>query len=153
VPSLGSFGRVVAAPAELDTFEFFGLTVRIDPTFGELSIIDFFESHGDLETSATAAMVATKEMLRVAIVKDDFDSFWEAALLNRQSSDDLMAIYQAITEAIAGRPTSQPSVSTVGLEVTPLRSVSPPADPAMDRLSGRGDLQSALLEARQARSA
>ncbi len=157
MPSIGSFGTPVDLPAEPDTFEFFGTDVRIDSAFGSLKVIDVLERWGSVEAGSSDDFVAVKAALREAIEPEDFDGFWASAIEHRQTTDGLLKIYHAISthaaEQETERPTVLPSDSSDGLERTPLRSVPQPADPAMERLIGRPDLQSALLEARASKAA
>ncbi len=152
--NLGSFGRAPEPVGEPDTFEYFGATFRVNPEFGQLNFIDFMEHAGSLDDNSAEAAVQVKEALRITLHPEDFDPFWVASLANRQTTTDLMGLFEAILKAVAEteseRPTGRPSVSSDGPGVILPSSVSPPADPAMERFAGRPDQQAAVLMMRRA---
>lgn len=121
---LGTFGVERPAYEEVDTFGYFGETIRVNPAFGELDLADFFDTAARLDGSEGAqAMAALKGVLRDSIHVEDFDRFWAAAKANRQGIEDLMAVLMAVIEAVTARPTQRPSDSSGGPSST--RATSP----------------------------
>lgn len=112
--SLGSFG-VQRDQVDLD-FEYFGHTIRVHPDASDLKSMDMLMAIGDLdmddEDSANEIMSGLSEMLLGQIHPEDAEKFWEVSKQNRQQMKDIMAVSKAITEAVAGFPTSQPYAST-----------------------------------------
>jgi hypothetical protein len=154
VASLGSFGK--RKDRSERTFGFFDLTVRVNPTFGQLDLVDFMESARAVEQDDPSAMALVKDVLRAAVHPDDFDAFWRVAKTEQQDVEDLMAVLHAIVEALAERPTSQPSDSSAGLPTTaPRSSGGSDALAAKRRLEeqGRPDLAVAVLRREMSQTA
>ncbi|MCA1570791.1 MAG: hypothetical protein LC798_10840 [Chloroflexi bacterium] len=164
--SLGRVGTDRPAPTDddVDTLEYFDVTVRTNPAHSDLDLIDFMESAGNIDTANPrhniAAVAAVKRLLRSLIHPDDFDLFWQTAREHGQQLEDLMGDVWALIEAITDRPTGQRSASTGGPLPTPETSESPPAS-LLDQLRpklqkhhpGRPDLQVAALRTVEARIA
>lgn len=114
---LGDFGE---APPEMevDTFNFFGASLRINPELSDLSFVDFIEMHGALDGNDPTAMVAIKDFLRGVVHPEDFDEFWTLSKKNRQRLDDLAPIAMGLIEAVTGRPTEGSSDSSSGPSAT-----------------------------------
>ena len=112
---LGSFGTAKPEPEQVDTFGFFGATIRVNPAFGELDLADFFEVAASIDEKDNAqAMGALKAVFRACIHPEDFDTFWATAKRERQGIEDLMGVVMAVVEAVADRPTVRPSDSSAG---------------------------------------
>lgn len=112
--SLGSLGTQRDA-VELD-FDWFGATIRVHPDASDLQTADMMMQFGGLDLDddegARAAMESVSEHLLGQIHPEDRDEFWRLAKANRQQMADIIAVSKAITEAVAGFPTGQPSDST-----------------------------------------
>lgn len=143
--------------------EFYGETFYVTSEPNEFALMELADTAEQVEDNSMPALAALFRLLQESIAADPFDDessaerewarFRKVARANRADSTTLLPVVFAVYTAATERPTVQPSDSSDGPAPTPLRSVSPPADPAMDRLSGRPDLQSALLEARAAKAA
>jgi hypothetical protein len=146
--------------AEVD---FYGESFHVTDSPNEFALMEFADTAEQVDEDSMPALAALFRLLQESIAANPFDDtssaesewdrFRKVARKNRASSDTLLPVVFAVYTAATERPTVQPSVSSDGPAPTPLRSVSPPADAAMERLSGRPDLQSALLEARAAKAA
>lgn len=130
--------------------EFYGEKFQLEDQPNEFALMQFAAAAEEVDVNSMAAMSAAFRLLQAAIVDEDWPRFKQTAFAHKATSETLMPVMFAVFEQATDRPTERPSVSSDGPEPTPLRSVSLPADPAMDRLSGRPDLQSAVLEARKA---
>lgn len=105
--SLGSFGKR-REHAEL-TFDYFDETIRVNPTFGQFSLIAKHEV--DLDDPAQALRVM-RSMVEDLIHPDDVERFVQLARENGQEFEDLQEIVTAVIEAAADRPTLPRSGST-----------------------------------------
>jgi hypothetical protein len=160
--SIGTFGRKYDR-IDLD-FEFFELTVRVNPSVSKAAMVEFLAEAGTVdmqdEVRASQVIMAT---LRECIHPDDFASFWTVAKRERQDPEtDLMPLAQQIMEAVTAFPTGQSSASPSGDSSTPLRSVvdvplpdsAPPLSAvalrAIQLQHGRPDLQLAVPEVARA---
>lgn len=149
--SLGSFGHA-AAPADEQTFDYFDVTLRVDPDVTDADMLDWLEDVGQLDENDPKAQVAVKDMMRRVVAGDDFDLFWRTAKAHKQSIEQRMEVIAQVVAALSGHPTSRPSDSSGG----PARTVpSSPADfalAAQRRLesAGRPDLAVAPMRFRQA---
>lgn len=114
--SLGSFGVIhtAPAPAEPDTFTWFGESIRVVDEVNEVELIDLMEAAERIEATDQSSMVVMKNGLRLMLAAEDFDKFWKLARDNRQSIEDLSELFSLLMEAVTGRPTQQPSDSSPG---------------------------------------
>jgi hypothetical protein len=140
------------------------------------------ESVDSLEEVAEAAE-ALSALLRQQIHPDDWDLFWSTAKANRQFLKDVMAVSRGIVEAITDLPIGESSDGSGGQSTTAVKSSGGSLSPEQERkrrrimkrargggktrqqireaaedraltvLSGRPDLQTAVLQAREARQA
>jgi hypothetical protein len=114
VSDLGTFGTK-KPEAEGDTFGWFEHTLRINPSFGELELADFLEAATVIDAeNVSESMGVLKGSLRAAVHPDDFELFWSTAKRERQGLEDVMAVFMALVEAVADRPTERPSDSSDG---------------------------------------
>ena len=78
--------------------------------------------------------------------------WWDLAKVNRQTTTDLMEVAMVICEKVAGFPTGPSSASPGGRAATQRKSTaglsSQATTKALQLLSGRPDLQHAVLQAR-----
>jgi len=148
---LGDFGTV-HEPID-DTFGWFGTAVRVNPDWTDTLFTDWAEQFSNVDDEdATKALSASKVLMRNLIHAEDFDGFWAAVLRNRQTSADLAGLMNKVTEALADRPTQQPSDSSAGRgrTVAKLRGVSSSA--ARLEEAGRADLALVHIRAAEARA-
>lgn len=145
---LGSFGTP-KPPVDvdlIDSFDYFGERVRVNPVFGELDLVDFFDTASRIDDADTAqAMAALKGVFRDCILPDDFDTFWSTAKRERQGVEDLMQVVMAVVEAVADRPTVRPSDSSDGPSDTSGTSVADSSSRVVRRLEQDGRPSIALM--------
>lgn len=145
---LGSFGtpKPPLDPEAVDSFDYFGSRVRVNPAFGELDLVDFFDAASTIQDTDTAqAMHALKGVLRQCILDVDFESFWSTAKAQRQGVEDLMEVVMAVVEAVADRPTERPSVSSDGPSDTSATSAGGSSSRVIRRLEQDGRPSIALM--------
>lgn len=138
---LGSFGTPKPAvdPEKLDSFDYFGARVRVNPTFGELDLADFFATAAALDDADTAQSLALLKGVFVdSIHPDDFETFWSTAKRERQAIEDLMQVVVAIVEAVTDRPTERPSDSSDGPSPTRDTSAGVSSSQVVRRLEQEG---------------
>jgi hypothetical protein len=154
VASLGSFGKPKAAAPER-SFEFFEATVRVDPGFGELDFADLMAKARTVDTEGPSGMGLLVDIVRNMVHEGDFEQFWKIARRERQTVTDLMEIVYAVVEAVAERPTEQPSDSSAGLQSAGPSSTADSSSQVIRRLeqSGRPDLALMVTQAQEARVA
>jgi hypothetical protein len=131
----------------------------VNPGAGELELIEFLEiaetvdMPEDVEdmAGATKAIGVVKDFLARQIHPDDWALFWDLAKTNRQQLTDLLEVAMTIVTAVSNFPTTPPSGSPAGPPdmVAKLRegSSSPVMTRALGLLSGRPDLQQAVMRA------
>lgn len=151
--SLGSFGTPDTGAAEEKTFDYFDVTLRVDPDIVDADMIDWVEEMGELDESDPRAGTAVKDLMRRVVLADDFDLFWSTAKRHKQSIDQRMTVIAQVVAAISKHPTSRPSDSSGGPERTVLSSPADFALAAQRRLErdGRPDLAVAALRHREYR--
>lgn len=149
--TLGTFGEAHEDMAE--TFDYFTIEIRVNPTLSELDILDFMESVAAADEDDPSSALVVKGFLRSLIHVDDFDLFWLTAKAHRQRVDDLQRVTKAIVEAVTARPTQQPSDSPTGRPATRRKSKVASSSRVLHRLAGRPDLQLAVVKAQQAQRA
>lgn len=147
----------IAAPTshtseEIDTIDYFGSDIRINPGFTDADLIDFLEEVDAVDEDDPKAGALTKNFLRQAVHPDDFEHFWALGKQHRQSMEDRMAVAYAVLEVVTGRPTEQPSGSPAGPALTAASSTADFALAAQRKLEadGRADLAVAALRHREA---
>lgn len=149
---LGELGTVHAS-TEL-TFGWFGLTVRVGETAGDLQFIEFIEHAMTLDADdQVEGMKAVMAYLHELVHPDDWDVFWGAAKANRQTFEDLMNVAKAIVEVTSGFPTGRPHASSGGRSTIKrkFKGGSSSQGRALKLLKGRPDLKMAVWQADQAR--
>lgn len=149
---LGDFGQ--ASEREVDSFGWFGTQVRVADTFGELVFSDWGEEFGGLDESDPKAFTAVKNLLRRTVHVEDFEEFWQLAVANHQTTENLLALIKAILEAQTERPTQQPAVSSAGPVTIGPSSAAVSSSPVVRRLeaSGRPDLALVHVQAQEAQA-
>lgn len=138
--SIGSLGT---PHDEIDaTFEYFGLVVRVNPSAGDLELMEFLMEAAEVEeVDQRKSMATISRYLKGLVHPDDWDTFWRQAKAHRQNIDDLMSLGQKIIESVSGFPTEQRSPSSGGRSKTTQRSKA--ASPSQDG-SRKADVERAL---------
>lgn len=119
---IGTFGT--PRPQVDATFDYFGVTIRVNPDASDLAFAEFLAIAKDIETTEDGtpvnpadnqrAAALLDDTLRGQIHPDDFETFMRLAKENRQQVMDLMMLSQQIIAAVSGFPTGQPSDSSSG---------------------------------------
>jgi hypothetical protein len=128
--------------------EFYGEKFRLADEVNEFAVMAFADGAENIQADSMAGMAAVYRLLQSSIHEDDWARFKAHAFKNRANAETLMPVIGAVFEQAAERPTGRPADSSVGPEPTPPTSVSPPADAAMEQLSGRPDMELALMHTR-----
>lgn len=160
-----SIGRFGTTHAKIEhEFEFFDLTIRVNPSCSQAAMVEFLAAAGEVEQADEVRGAQVIMMfMRQIVHPDDFDAFWSKAKLERQDPEkDLMPIGHAVMEAISDFPTGQPSGSAGGSTSTgprfvvdaPLPELPTPnlkagstGAQALAMLRGRPDLQEFIVQA------
>jgi hypothetical protein len=150
---------------EVDTFDWHGLEVRLNPEFSELDLVDFMEEASQVDEKDPRSIGIVKKILQAQVHPDDFQAFWDHTKKVIRPGKQLEALMLASNQLISGatgRPTERPSDSSSGpvATVTSLRGdSSSPESPlsgmdrrVMDRYQGRADIQELILRNAERRS-
>lgn len=165
--SIGSLGTI-RDELELE-FDYFGVIIRVNPDMTDLMLFEFMETATGIdEADNTQGIRAIGGYLHDLIHPDDWQTFWAAAKGNRQQLMDLMHTAKAISEAVSGFPTGQPSGSSGGPPTTSRKSgagtsserraarrtgqIVEDSRTALTTLEGRPDLKVIVADAHQARA-
>jgi hypothetical protein len=152
---------------EEDSFDWYGLEVRLNPDFSEVDFMDFINEAGGMDVNDPRSLVILDKVLRAQVHADDYEAFKEHTRRVIRPGKQLEAMLLAsnkLMEAVVARPTQQPSdsSSTPGATVTSLKEgsssqESPLTD--MDRrvlngpMAGRPDIGSLVLRQAERRAA
>ena len=128
--------------------EFYGETFRLADEVNEFAVMAFADGAENIEAESMAGMAAVYRLLQSSIHEDDWARFKQCAFKNRANAETLMPIIGAVFEQTTDRPTGRPADSTAGPTPMLPKSVSKPADAALDMLDGRPDMQFAVKMAR-----
>ena len=146
--SIGSFGQR-RERVEL-TFDYFGETIRVSPTFGEFSLI---EDPGIDPDAPEAGLLAVRHMIDSLIHAEDVARFLKLANENGQGFEDLKEIVTAVVEAATDRPTQPRSDSSDSRDTAGTRSGGDDFSQALQATNGRPDLQLMVMKAQEHRKA
>lgn len=102
--------------------ETFALRAKVPPFVTMAFARATRDSTGASEMDKMAAML---DLLEGALRKDEWPRFFKMAS-DIEEEDDLFAVVNAVFEALADRPTGQPSESSAGLTSTESKSESRP---------------------------
>ena len=117
MPSLGSFSAALAeASDEPNTFELEGEIFAVHSQISAHAFLQFSRYAGEIDLSdeeqvGAVQMVVMFDLLRDAIVPEDWDRFQRTVKDKRVGIATIMAITSAIMEGESGRPTERPSGS------------------------------------------
>lgn len=161
--SLGNFGTPKAAVA--DTFGWFGAEIRVNPRLTDLVLMDFAEYAQSIDENSPEVMQFMKRQMKLVVHADDFEAFWQGALDNGQTSEDLMVVMKAVIETKANRPTLLPAGSSAGQQRTVVTSPDVSSLPdtaaspltamdqrAIESMTGRPELMLVVDEAAKQRA-
>lgn len=129
-----------------DTFGYFGVTLRVNPNLTDLEALEAFRLVEAADDNASV-LIALRTVLGALIHTDDVDECWRLARANRQQTEDIALLATKLLEVVTDRPTSLPSVSSVGQPTTDMSSTDDSSSKALRALAGRPDLQVAVLRA------
>lgn len=122
MPKIGEFHaakREAAPAAEPFTFDFEGQTFTVAAKVGTAPLADFAAAaQAGIDTQEMEGLAAMRTLLHQIVVDEDADRLWRALTVARADEDDMLAIIKAVFEAEMGRPTQQPSDSSVGLSIS-----------------------------------
>ncbi len=137
-------------PDELDSFEFFGETFRLNPAGDyQMELLEFADAAtGGADSELLAGMAAVVRLLRAAVHGDDWSRFWASAKKNKaQVRTDLMPVVVAAFAQPIDRPTGLPSGSSDGQASTPQNSGGDSSSRVIARLEEQGRPDLALVVA------
>lgn len=127
----------------MTAFEFFGESFELRPKVPQIAILEFADA-AEKEDNGKHQTASMFRLIKACIGKSDWQRFYDAALDNDATVEDMMPAVQAAMQQESGRPTGLPTVSSGGQEVTPQRSESPPV-PAVTSQQDRPDRDLALV--------
>lgn len=131
------------------SIEFFGEQFEVPERINKRLLYKFMAlANKGAESDQGEGAVVLDKLIDQAVKPEDLDRFNDVCDRERVQDEELLEFLGAVIAAVSERPTSQPSDSLDGPLPTPLRSVSPPDDPAMEQLAGHPDMQIALLRTR-----
>jgi len=140
----------------VSTIQFCGETFEVHPdgvsewAQGEFSEAVARNAESDEES---AEVVAAMMRLAVGCIADkDVNRFRAVGRKHRATFASLLGVLQDAT-AVTERPTGLPTDSSDGQPITDPKPDSPSVDPGLESLSGRPDLQMAIIRQRLANSA
>jgi len=128
--------------------EFYGEKFKLADEVNEFAVMAYADGAENIEADSMAGMAAVYRLLQSSIHEDDWARFKQTAFKNRANAETLMPIIGAVFEQATDRPTGRPADSSAGPTSTPPRLESKPADAAMEALSGRPDMVTALQNTR-----
>ena len=135
----------------MTSVEFFGEQFALNAEVSEFALMEFAEAAADgVDADAMAGMAAMMRLIKECVVAADVARFLKSARKNRAKSTDLIPVLEATFQQVTERPTGLPSDSSDGQPVIVPSSVVSADDRGLERLSGRPDLQLAVLHARSA---
>lgn len=119
---IGEFEVAVRAAdpnREPDQFKFCGELFTVSEQVGIIPLAEFAKAAmSGLDTAEMEGLAALLDLLAEVVIDEDQARFLATAKKHRATADDMMPIVQSVIEVISGRPTPQPSDSSVGLSTT-----------------------------------
>jgi hypothetical protein len=147
--SIGSFGTRREHPDDELTFEYFGETMRVNPTFSGFALLKRHQVDPDDPGEGLRIM---RSMIDDLLHPDDADRFVELGAQNGQEFVDLQEIVTAVIESIADRPTQPRSDSSDSRPTTDTSSPAADFSLALEALPpNRPDLQLIVMQAQEYR--
>lgn len=153
LPAFGVGGPTLVAEPTYITIAYFGQDIRVLDD-GEVLMMDleeFLEDAVALAENDPMAAALIRRLLRRIVHPEDFNMFWQTARRNRQGFEDQMSFAKVVIEAMTGRPTVLPSVSSSGRQDTEPKYVGDSSSKVRRRLESRGrpDLALAVVLAQE----
>jgi hypothetical protein len=122
--------------------EFFGETFALPERVGSMPLMRFAKlAQQGVQTDDFEGLAAMYDLIEACLSEADWPRFQACATANRATDEELLAVVAEVMVAMAGRPTSRPSVSSDGPSVIAPNFTSTPAERAIAQLDGRPDLQ------------
>lgn len=119
--ALGDLGvaREAPEPVEDIAFGWFGAEIRVNPYFEQLALVEFAAAINGAESGPILQRLACIKAALVPLLhSEDFTTFWQLALSNHQTVEDLAAVAFKLVEAVSARPTVRQPSSSDGLPST-----------------------------------
>lgn len=133
----------------VDTFGYFGATIRTNPDLTDIAALEAFESVHKAQ-DRVSVLEALRGVMSTLIHPDDVDLCWTLARQHRQGIEEIGALAAQLLEVATDRPFSQPAGSSDGPSTTATSSADVSDSPALHVLEGRPDLQVAVIRAKKA---
>jgi hypothetical protein len=135
-----------------------GETYQVADKVGDMPMILFGNlAAKGVDSDSPQGLAAMHDVLAECLTPKDWQRFQAHAIRIKAQSDEIMGMVGSTFEALSGRPTVQPSVSSDGLSDTPESSEagsSSPVTRVLDSIpEGRPDLKLAVWEAAQEQQA
>jgi hypothetical protein len=115
---LGAFGQAaddIEAGDAADTLTFYGQTFHVAASVGAIPLMRFAHSaRSGVGTGDLDGLSAMYDMIRDCLAPGEFDRFEQVAVEHKADGDVILEVCRAVYEALAGRPTEQPSPSSAG---------------------------------------
>lgn len=132
----------------MPSIEFFGEQIALADEISEWALMEFAEAAEHTDEASLGGYAAVMRLLEEAVAAQDWQRFRSLARKNKATSAQCMPAVVAVFEAQTDRPTSRPAVSSDGPPATaPSSTVG--SSSLVTSLSGRPDLQVAVLRARE----
>ena len=133
---------------------FSGETFRLADKVGLMPLMRFAHvSRRGVDSNDMEGLAAIYDLLKQCLADEEWDRFEDHATDVRADGDDLLAVVSQAIEAIAARPTSEPSDSSDGPTHTSGSSADGSSSPVIARLveRGRPDLAVIVDQAQRSR--
>ena len=133
------------------TVEFFGEQIELADECSEWALMEFADTAERVESESLPALAATMRLLKEAVAPKDWARFTATARKHKAKAEQCLPVVVAVFEGATDRPTSLPADSLAGQRTTEPNSPAGSSSPAT-LLSGRPDLQLAVLRAQESRA-
>lgn len=153
---VGRYGKKKAPRVEELAFDYFEDEIRVHPDASDAVIFRFMARVGDMDADSPDAVPALMGFMTGLIHPEDWNTFINTAVKERQDVDDLMEVVGGIMEAMAERPTQLPTDSPDGPLPTPASSTQELSSLDIQHRyeqEGRPDLALVVQNVREARGA
>jgi hypothetical protein len=130
-----------------------GVDFEVAEKFGLMPMLKFARlAKAGVDSDDMEGLVVIGDVLRECFTDEAYAQFEDAAMKNHADGDELMEVMQQAMQAIAERPTQQPSDSSDGQPTITTSSVGDSSSQALSLLDGRPDLQLMVMQASEARA-
>jgi hypothetical protein len=130
-----------------------GVDFEVAEKFGLIPMIKYARlAKQGVDSDDLEGLVVIGEVLEECFPESVYALFEETARKNHADGEELMEVMQEAMQAIAERPTQQPSDSVGGQPTTSVSSGAGSSSQAMALLDGRPDLQLMVMQAQESRA-